>query len=432
MKQSYYNFFISKDQDTICFNALNLSFFKIKKNKQDIVKNILESPELYKEKLPSFYNLLLNGKFIINDDFDEYLYIKEKYEKMINVKHYHLIILPTLECNFRCWYCIQKHVNGFMSVAVIDDMCKHLEYMVEKEKILSLSLNWFGGEPFKYYKETIKPVSIFAKRLCIRNNIPFYSHTTTNGFLLNESIIEELKFFNFNAFQITLDGDREHHNKTRVSKQTSSFDLILNNINLICSKIPDVRVTIRINYNEQNLNPEEIVNEVSEIIPLENRKSIVFAFRRIWQENEIKQARHKIININSLIKEKGFSIDDKADIRATFIPCYTNRKYCNTISFNGGIYKCTAQDNLYSTELGYIAENGSIKWKMNNFEERYYSQNLFENRTCRKCKYLPICMGPCPRSFEDNGFKKPKFRCHSRMNDTKFEDSIITFCENNI
>jgi uncharacterized protein len=431
MKQSNYNFLISDENKIICFNALSLFYFKIKKEQKQNVIKTLNSPDLYKNRCPSFIKTLREGKFIIDDGIDEYKIIKDNYDRTINEKKYQLIILPTLECNFRCWYCIQNHVKGHMSVSIIDNVCKHIEYMIEKEKIISLVLNWFGGEPFKYYIDVIKPISIYAKRLCEKNNIPFCSCTTTNGFLLNEQIIKELKFFNFTSFQITLDGDREHHNKTRISKQTSSFDTILKNINTICTLIPNVRVTIRINYNERNLNTEQIVNEVTEIIPLQNRKSIVFIFRRIWQVGDILQARDKIVNINSKIIEKGFSINKEADITTNYIPCYTNRKYCNTITFNGGIYKCTNRNNLYSSELGQIAEDGSIKWKIDNFVEQYSKQYLFDNKSCKECKYLPLCMGPCPKSFEDSNFNTPKFKCLCRSNDTKFEDAILSFCNNN-
>ena len=41
------------------------------------------------------------------------------------------------------------------------------------------------------------------------------SDITTNGYLLNEQNIREMKQLNVKSIQITIDGDRESHNKRR-------------------------------------------------------------------------------------------------------------------------------------------------------------------------------------------------------------------------
>lgn len=65
------------------------------------------------------------------------------------------------------------------------------------------------------------------------NNIEFCGQITTNGALLDEKLIRQLSSVKIDRYQITIDGNRENHNQTKkVKNSTSSFDLILNNVNL--------------------------------------------------------------------------------------------------------------------------------------------------------------------------------------------------------
>ncbi len=69
---------------------------------------------------------------------------------------------------------------------------------------------------------------------------------------------------------------------------------------------------------------------------------------------------------------------------------------------------------------------GKIEWLIPDFEERYFGYRPFENEQCRECKYLPLCWGECPRSFEVANLRASKFKCvKSRQNDMSFEESIL-------
>lgn len=426
MKPSFYNFFFRQEDYIICFNALSFNFFYLSHQREDIVKDIINNPDTYIDKIPFFYNKLKEGNFIIENDIYEPEKVIQKYNERINIKHYKLVLIPTLQCNFRCWYCIQSHVKGKMEEDILHRIYRHIEYMIIKEQIESLSIEWFGGEPFLYFSEIIKPISVFAKNICEKYSIPFISSATTNGFLITPEVVDQIQDYNFKGFQITLDGDREHHNKTRISKKVSSFDTIINNINYMCSHL-DCFVNLRINYDEKNLNPEKIIAQMNEIISLEWRKKIGFTFRRVWQVNSFNEERKKLITASSIIRKKGYAMS--VDLIQNFVPCYVSRKFYNTISFNGCVYKCTVKEILHKDSLGYLDENGVIQWHIKDFEAIYYTP-LFDNKICLQCKYLPICMGPCTRRFEDNKLKIPDFYCSQGVtNGFKFEDSMLNYCK---
>ena len=50
--------------------------------------------------------------------------------KAINKKDYYMVILPTLNCNFKCWYCIQDHIPSLMTEEVISLVKRHIKYVI--------------------------------------------------------------------------------------------------------------------------------------------------------------------------------------------------------------------------------------------------------------------------------------------------------------
>ena len=132
-------------------------------------------------------------------------------------------------------------------------------------------------------------------------------------------------------------------------------------------------------------------------------------------------------------RRQGFSVSPLTYLNTNYSRCYACRKYYNMIAPNGNIYKCTAQED-YSEDkaLGRLNPDGKIEWLIPGFEERYFSYRPFENEQCRECKYLPLCWGECPRSFEVAKLRTSKFKCvKSRQNDMSFEESILEYCVSN-
>ena len=44
------------------------------------------------------------------------------------------------------------------------------------------------------------------------------------------------------------------------------------------------------------------------------------------------------------------------------ISCYADRINYANINYDGNVYKCTAQDYTSETALGFLDENGQIRW----------------------------------------------------------------------
>lgn len=329
--------------------------------------------------------------------------------------------MPTLNCNFKCWYCIQDHIPSKMSTETIEIIERHIDYMINVEKIESLQIEWFGGEPFMYFKQVIQPICTYAQNKCKDKNIVYFTTATTNGYFLMPKIVNELKKIRFRRFQVTLDGPKIEHDKVKYQKNCiSAFDHVLSNIEYILNNTSDIQFLLRINYTEHTLN-YQIVEDVNKIISITNRNRIKISPKKVWQEN-VRKDRYNSINILLDLFEKSGYNTVRFDIINDFVPCYANRKFYNAINYNGDVVKCTACDDLYEKKShGTINENGSIIWD-GKFIKRF-EEKSFENKKCLVCKFLPICMGICPRDYGTVSY------CKFDGMDLNIEEALVNYID---
>ena len=393
-----------------------------------MLEQILQFPNKnIEQKLPSFYNLLKNGGFIIPSHINELDIIRKLNKESSEKPILSLIILPTLNCNFRCWYCYESHQSSKMSMHTIHAIQSFIKNEVKEKNIKLIDVAWFGGEPFLYYKDVMLPILKFIKDFCTENNITYVSSATTNGFLITKEIVNSLKDFNFYDFQITLDGERDYHNKVRHSKITSSFDTILQNVGYICSSLPNANILLRINYDKYNLKSQNILKQIDELIPESAKKQISFLLRKIWQ---VETFEEEISLKDSFIREVykyGFTYSFNKDWISDFIPCYAVRKHTLMITHEGLIGKCTAKDNFQESAIGKLIDNGTISWNKEGIND-IYSQTLFENNDCLSCKLLPLCMGECPKIIDNKGNLPQYIKCRKRRSDEEIMHLIRNYC----
>jgi uncharacterized protein len=184
-----------------------------------------------------------------------------------------------------------------MDSDTVDNLIKYIKYLIEKRRITSLHLDWFGGEPLLGFDKVIKPIAIEAKKYCDENNVVFWMTMTTNGFLIKDFMIPFFKDYNTTSFQITLDGNEEQHNKVRYygKQKRGSYSTIVKNV---CLLAQDIGVQLRINYTR------DILDKITDIItsfPQEIRKNIRIALVQVWQDRHKNTAQDRIMLIE---KEK--------------------------------------------------------------------------------------------------------------------------------
>ncbi len=426
MKESKYNISVKHENRMLFFNAITGNVLSFSENEFENIKALLIDIDFLKGKYPSLFKYLLNNGYIINDGVNEIDIIKFRNNLSVYLdKEYRLILNPTLECNFNCWYCYEKHEKGIMSKKTINKIKKHVNLLIDNKQIDSLHLDWFGGEPLLYFDEIIYPMATYFKKVSIRKKIGFRSTITTNGYLITPEMIHKFKEMNFNFFQITIDGDKELHDKIRRHYNTPTYETIINNVIMICKEMNDVEVVLRLNYTDKTKKTD--FTKDLEIIPLEYRNKISIDFQRVWQTFEKKEVRNQWkIDFSARVRRMGFLYKGLGHIYPNKgITCYVDKINHLEINYDGKVYKCTGRGYDEKYMVAELLQSGELVWNENELSKRF-SNATFENEMCIQCKSLPLCMGPCSQKIlEVNTNNDLENSCTLKLSEYEIEDYII-------
>ncbi|OMP75118.1 radical SAM protein [[Flexibacter] sp. ATCC 35208] len=341
---------------------------------------------------PTFYNFLIEKGFIVNDDLDEIEQVKNIVNQVDNNDTlFELHINPTMNCNFKCWYCYETHIkDSKMDEDTKLNTLRFVSAILEQmPNLKELSISWFGGEPLLYFKKVVAPLLEKVKTLCTDKGVMFTSSMTTNALLINQEIADQAKSNNLSFFQITLDGHRERHDKVRfISEGKGSYDAIVSNIKLLLKN--QLTVLVRINCSPETLpGLNDILTDFEELNETD-RSYLSFDIHKVWQELEniddqdLRDARW-------YYREKGFKVDT-ASHDTVLGSCYGDHRNHATINYNGEVFKCTARDFTTNNSEGILSDDGKILWNPK-YEKRMSSK--FKNKPCLECKIMPICNGGC-------------------------------------
>ncbi len=387
MKESKYNYSLSFDEKQLFFNGRTKKFFLVSQKNKDVYESILKFPDKYNGKYSSFIEKIKKDGFILEDDTDEYVLMRQAYEEQTNPEEYTIMIVPTFKCNLSCWYCYQRHDREEMSEETIRRLKLHIKNYLTEHKIRKFHITWFGGEPFTMF-DLIIDMCNYAKELCEELNAEFTTSFTTNSLLLTKERLEQLKEFEIKFFQITIDGTKEEHNKVKCHANVDTFTKALNNIIDIVTIIPKTSCTLRINCSSKNSSSVKIIEQVNEVIPESVRDRIKIDVQQVWQEvgnGGIESAADKMYSFSHESKFKTMHVHHGV--------CYVDYKHFNSFYPNGTVDICDheGQETIGRATLN---ENGDIVWNEHLACDKYSVAN--DNILCSKCKHVLMCGGPCP------------------------------------
>ena len=154
MVESDYNYYTPYEGNIICMNGVTGTVFTVTKNEYDLMKKIMQNADLqgiYSE----LTHKLIKTRFLTTNMDDEKEYLKALNKQVNNDGTWHLTLNPTQNCNFRCWYCYEKHPKGYMQPETVKRIKCLATHIFEKGDTKHFVLSWFGGEPLLYFEKII-------------------------------------------------------------------------------------------------------------------------------------------------------------------------------------------------------------------------------------------------------------------------------------
>lgn len=390
LKTSLYNRYVEINNCFYVYNLVSRAIIQL----DGIEKKALENNnlELFDEKT---LKALSASHIVCSKDIDESWHILRLHRIIkFGNRNARLTILPTLNCNFRCWYCYEKHHSQRMGQMEIDAINKFGQELLNNNHLNSMTLDWFGGEPMLCFDSVVAPLSHKIQTECLKANVDFCNMITTNGALIKKEHISTFKEIALNQYQITLDGGREIHNKTRYSNlHQDSFCTIINNVLMLVSELPNIDMTVRINCTKENVHS---LYEIANYFPKEYRHLINISLQMVWQQvDEIKSISKTIAQVTEFFEQEGFTVLSQSSMPPCPNLCYVDNMLQYTIAPDLEIYKCTARDFIPASinHIGTLTQEG--KFISNENILFYYQHSSFENEKCLSCELLPACRVNC-------------------------------------
>lgn len=404
MKYSIYNTVLPlSDKLGLVYCGTNDLFVVYRKELTTLLKSA--SADQLAVKAPGLYAELVRGGAIITEEADEFENLKRLSNEVVcSSKSYRLILNPTIDCNFKCWYCYEEHIAGSkMDSETLRRVLLLISGIMDNQAGLeAFDLSFFGGEPLLHYDGIIRPILDHCRRESSRHGVHLSVGFTSNGYLIDDAIIAHLTENDEpKSFQITLDGNRERHDRTRYPMRgEGSYDTILENIRrlLKCG----IEVILRINYTVSNIMSVKDIFKDIETIGAEEKNLLTISFHRVWQDRWMQELPESILEDTiELFRKEFHNVSDTFSMNNLRYPCYADKANEAVVNFDGNVFKCTARDFSDENRCGLLSEDGHIIWNKG-VESR--SMTKLNRTICHKCRLLPLCGGGCSqKAIESDG-----------------------------
>ncbi|MGV8147261.1 MAG: SPASM domain-containing protein [Alkaliphilus sp.] len=296
-----------------------------------------------------------------------------------------------------------------MTEDVRDNVYNFIVNQAEERGSKIISIVLFGGEPLLNFKRNMSWLDRI-KEYCDSEGRVLVTTLVTNGVLITNETLDELKKYNCKQIQITLDGIREIHNKRRIMKNgRGSFEDVIRGIKTIYNRKDFAKPVIRVNIDKANIDKTCSLLEYLNTENL-NECNIDFGIVRGGTEACSSYAGNCFIDeelaevlegLWDKLEAYNFRVNNRPNKKFMFCGLYGDASF--TITPYGEIYKCWEHVGDKKHLMGKINEKGH----MTEMSYAYYdwmSRNPLETEECNACVYLPACGGGCGSiSYEQEG-----------------------------
>lgn len=339
-------------------------------------------------------------------------------------------ILPTTNCNARCFYCFESDdPKENMSSETADLVAEYIRANHNDQKVW---INWFGGEPMVGYPR----IDQICEKLT-KYGIEYSSSMLSNGSLFSKELAQKAReLWNLRRIQITIDGSEEIYNKVKayVGMDGNPYYRVLSNIGYLLDE--GIHVNVRLNMDFHNLDDLPIV--VDDLLKrFGGRKEFFLYVNELFEDEGFHPVHHsreerrvieeKRAYFEEFISEKRFECnsDQELNEKEHELPsfryqyCMADNPRCVVINPLGQLAKC--EHHTFRHMIGDIHDAGNGISKI----RKAYWMNPDMEDYCKDCALYPYCAIPVTCDG-GNGCRKEK--SIGRL--MKVQKSMVSFLEN--
>jgi len=381
-------------------------------------------------------SLFENG-FIVGSRDEEQQALKQFFTNMReDTEQLRVTVLTTLQCNFACDYCFQGDHGDYnkfaakMSMEQARGVAQWIENRLDEVHPEKFVITFFGGEPLLNLP-VMYDLAERAHAMCEERGVKMLINIITNGLLLTEAVVDRLQPFGLNGIKITLDGDKDTHNRMRPLRGgQGTFDRIIENVRRVADKVP---ITIGGNFDESSvdsypdlldfLKEQEFADKISKI----NFKPIIKAPAPVTPKGMIPLIAvtgdgkplagtcmtsagagggtsrgigasvcdschfvdEKMTYLRDETRRRGFPTPDGVHMG----PCEIHRRHAYTIGPDGSLYACPGFTGDVKESTGHV--DGRKEAQRQAAKERFEQLLSPHKEECGDCSYIPVCGGGC-------------------------------------
>ena len=358
MKISKYNIIKEIDNKILIYNSFTkASLFLEKDSNTKMFEDIKEFEKLGEDEK----KILIHNGFVIEDNRDEFSELKYIYEqRYFATDYFNIILVPSLSCNFGCPYCCEKDYNcGKDNIKKYFSILK--KYAKNNFKLhTKVQISLFGGEPLLFAKDCLDFLH-WVKEDSEKNSYEYFTTIVTNGSLLTKEILEKLAKYNLYSLQITIDSDKENHDRMRTFKDgKASFDLLINKINMVAKesvKYDKFKFVMRINLNNTTVDK---VRKTLLCVDEKQRKNVHLLIRTIYNTHAYKEENTNSVNelkeYFDLGAKLGFNILKEKYNYQTCESCGDRKMFYLMPDLS--LWKCINDIGYDKCKIGFLNSNG--------------------------------------------------------------------------
>ena len=302
-------------------------------------------------------------EIIVNKDDFVNGFKRSSLARSLTNSEYQIILFPTEQCNFRCVYCYEDFEKGNMPGWLIESVKSFIT--TKMQNLNKMTLSWFGGEPL-LAKDILFEIAQHAYEMAEKHDCELQGDLTTNGSLLSVKTLERLVALKQNTFQISIDGDADAHNKTRVTRNGGgSFDKIWER--LLAAAATDLNFEIMIRIHVTDLNQESVLRfcqRYEEYLASDPRFVLYFKAIESLGGDKPDQVK-KLINkrtAREFAADMSKRFKDSIDLnRKGNNICYASKPNSIAIRSDGTLNKCTVALSEENNNVGRINEDGTLE-----------------------------------------------------------------------